>query len=1092
MESLKSTFLSSTTYLLPSFTLPKPPSKPPRLRIRSSVRPDPFSLSDGNPTKPKPKSKNPKNPLSDDNARRIIKKKAQYLSALRRNQGPRAMTPKWIKRTPEQMVKYLEDERNGELYGKHVVAAIKAVRAMGERKEGEVDVRRVMGSFVGKLSFRDMCVVLKEQRNWRQVRDFFAWMKLQLSYRPSVIVYTIVLRAYGQVGKIKLTEQTFLEMLEVGCEPDEVACGTMLCTYARWGRHKAMQSFYSAVQERGITLSTAVYNFMLSSLQKKSLHEKVIDLWRQLVDKGVAPDRFTYTVVIHSLVKGGLCEEAFKAFDEMKKLEFVPEEATYSLLISSHTKDGKWQDALNLYEDMRSRGIVPSNYTCASLLTLYYKNEDYSQALSLFTEMERNKIAVDEVIYGLLIRIYGKLGLYEDAQRTFEEIDQLGLLSDEKTYLAMAQVHLNSGNAKRALDIIEMMKSRDIWFSRFAYIVSLQCYVMSENLDAAEVTFQALAKTGLPDSGSCNDMLRLYIKLNLTGRAKKFIVQIREDQVAFDEELYRTVVRIYCKEGMLEDIGQLTKEMVTNDSYKDNKFIQTFFKAICGEPLRHQKVKGNVASNQLDSIALGYLLRLYLECKDFNNLEEILKLLLETAGSMSVLTQLISNFLKEGDLSNMKALNDQVVRLGCSVDDATIASIIGIYGKEQKLKQAQDVFTAVADSPTCGKLIYNSMIDAYIKCGKSEAAYSLYKEAFKKGHDLGAIAISKVVYSLTTSGKHQEAKEMIHLSFQDNLELDTVAYNTFIKAMLEAGKLNFATSIYEHMLSKGVSPSIQTYNTLISVYGRGRKLDKAVEMFNLAHSSGMTLDEKAYMNLICYYGKAGKRDEAFSLFIRMQEEGINPGMVSYKIMINMYASAGLCDEVEKLIEAMQRDGCSLDNSTYLSLIQAYTKCLKYAEAEQTISWMMSEAERVYKELITTGISPDLACYRAMLRGYIDYGLVEEGINFFEQIQDTAEPDKYIMSAAVHIYKYAGKEPEASSNWRSSFKTTLTTILEHCHVSFSKQTESSPLNCPIVVILWAGEELYSLLLPSRTLTGIRAGSSPIQLRELQVGGIHKVR
>ncbi|PPD77251.1 hypothetical protein GOBAR_DD25817 [Gossypium barbadense] len=736
------------------------------------------------------------------------------------------MTPKWIKRTPEQMVKYLEDERNGELYGKHVVAAIKAVRAMGERKEGEADVRRVMGSFVGKLSFRDMCVVLKEQRNWRQVRDFFAWMKLQLSYRPSVIVYTIVLRAYGQVGKIKLTEQTFLEMLEAGCEPDEVACGTMLCTYARWGRHKAMRSFYSAVQERGITLSTAVYNFMLSSLQKKSLHEKVIDLWRQMVDKGVAPDRFTYTVVIHSLVKGG--------------------------------------------------------------------------------------------------------------------------------------------------------------------------------------------------------------------RAKKFIVQLREDQIAFDEELYRTVVRIYCKEGMLEDIGQLTKEMVTNDSYKDNKFIQTFFKAICGEPLRYQKVKGNVASNQLDSTALGYLLRLYLECKDFNNLEEILKLLLETAGSMSVLTQLISNFLKEGDLSNVKALNDQVVRLGCSVDDATIASIIGIYGKEQKLKQAQDIFTAVADSPTCGKLIYNSMIDAYIKCGKPEAAYSLYKEAFKKGHDLGAIAISKVVYSLTTSGKHQEAKEMIHLSFQDNLELDTVAYNTFIKAMLEAGKLNFATSIYEHMLSKGVSPSIQTYNTLISVYGRGRKLDKAVEMFNLAHSSGMTLDEKAYMNLICYYGKAGKRDEAFSLFTRMQEEGINLGMVSYKIMINMYASAGLCDEVEKLIEAMQRDGCSLDNSTYLSLIQAYTKCLKYAEAEQTISCMrrmgipptcahfnlllyafanvgmMSEAERVYKELVTTGISPDLACYRAMLRGYIDYGLVEEGINFFEQIRDTAEPDKYIMSAAVHIYKYAGKEPEASS------------------------------------------------------------------------------
>ncbi|KAK8622690.1 hypothetical protein V6N13_117596 [Hibiscus sabdariffa] len=171
-----------TIHLYPSSTLSKPPSTNRKLRIQCSVRPDPFSLSDGNSAKPKPKSKNPKNPLSDDNARRIIKKKAQYLSALRRNQGPRATTPKWIKRTPEQMVKYLEDERNGELYGKHVVAAIKAVRAMGQRKEWEVDVRGVMGSFVGKLNFREMCVVLKEQKNWRQVRDFFVWMKLQVSF----------------------------------------------------------------------------------------------------------------------------------------------------------------------------------------------------------------------------------------------------------------------------------------------------------------------------------------------------------------------------------------------------------------------------------------------------------------------------------------------------------------------------------------------------------------------------------------------------------------------------------------------------------------------------------------------------------------------------------------------------------------------------------------------------------------------------------------------------------------------------------------------------------------------------------------------
>jgi len=180
MDALKSSFLLTTTPLLPS---PNPPSTKPRIPIHSSVTPDPWSLSDGNdPSKPKPRSKNSKNPLSDDNARRIIKAKASYLSQLRKNQGPRVQTPRWIKRSPEQMVQYLPDDRTGHLYGRHVVAAIRQVRALAEKAEGGYDMRQVMASFVGKLSYREMCTVLKEQRGWRQARDFFAWMKLQVGH----------------------------------------------------------------------------------------------------------------------------------------------------------------------------------------------------------------------------------------------------------------------------------------------------------------------------------------------------------------------------------------------------------------------------------------------------------------------------------------------------------------------------------------------------------------------------------------------------------------------------------------------------------------------------------------------------------------------------------------------------------------------------------------------------------------------------------------------------------------------------------------------------------------------------------------------
>ncbi|XP_022681609.1 pentatricopeptide repeat-containing protein At5g27270-like [Setaria italica] len=100
---------------------------------------------------------------------------------------PGADTPRWVHRTADQMARYVEDDRAGHVYGRHVVAAVRAVRATASRPSA--DMRLAMASFVTKLTFREMCVVLREQRGWRQARDFFAWMKLQvckpgLSRRP--------------------------------------------------------------------------------------------------------------------------------------------------------------------------------------------------------------------------------------------------------------------------------------------------------------------------------------------------------------------------------------------------------------------------------------------------------------------------------------------------------------------------------------------------------------------------------------------------------------------------------------------------------------------------------------------------------------------------------------------------------------------------------------------------------------------------------------------------------------------------------------------------------------------------------------------
>lgn len=153
-------------------------------------------------------------------------------------------------------------------------------------------------------------------------------------------------------------------------------------------------------------------------------------------------------------------------------------------------------------------------------------------------------------------------------------------------------------------------------------------------------------------------------------------------------------------------------------------------------------------------------------------------------------------------------------------------------------------------------------------------------------------------------------------------------------------------------------------------------------------------------------------------------------------MINVFAAAGLYHEAENLLLSMQKTGYSPDSLTYLAIIRAYTERLKYSEAEMAIMSMqkegisptcahfnllllaftrtglMGEADRIYRKIFSSGLNPDLESKSIMLRGYLDFGHVEEGIYFFERECCSVGPDRFILSAAIHLYKSASNESQA--------------------------------------------------------------------------------
>ncbi|KAL1804685.1 hypothetical protein ACET3Z_027753 [Daucus carota] len=74
----------------------------------------------------------------------------------------------------------------------------------------------------------------------------------------------------------------------------------------------------------------------------------------------------------------------------------------------------------------------------------------------------------------------------------------------------------------------------------------------------------------------------------------------------------------------------------------------------------------------------------------------------------------------------------------------------------------------------------------------------------------------------------------------------------------------------------------------------------------------------------------------------------------------------------------------------------------------------------------------------LLGAYMDYGQVEKGISLYEKIAGLVEPDRFIMSAAVHLYQSVGMEPK-SEDILKSMKSLGISFLDNLVVGSKAQS-----------------------------------------------------
>ncbi|KAL5778378.1 hypothetical protein ACOSP7_011304 [Xanthoceras sorbifolium] len=234
---------------------------------------------------------------------------------------------------------------------------------------------------------------------------------------------------------------------------------------------------------------------------------------------------------------------------------------------------------------------------------------------------------------------------------------------------------------------------------------------------------------------------------------------------------------------------------------------------------------------------------------------------------------------------------------------------------------------------------------------------------------------------------------------QPNIVKDVYSYNVIVKALGRRKFFDLMVKILHEMVEGGVSFNLETLLIVMDSFIRARRVYKAIKIFENLEEFGMKCDTESLNVLLQCLCRRLHVGAANSFFNAMRGK-ISFNVMTYDIIIGGWSKLGRVIEVERVLKEMVGEGFSPDGSTYCYLIECLGR-----------SGRVDDAVEIFDVMKEKGCGPDANAYNAMISNYISIGDFDECMKYYKaMLSNKCDPniDTYIklISGFLKVRKVA--------------------------------------------------------------------------------------
>ncbi|KAF5180952.1 Pentatricopeptide repeat-containing protein [Thalictrum thalictroides] len=302
-------------------------------------------------------------------------------------------------------------------------------------------------------------------------------------------------------------------------------------------------------------------------------------------------------------------------------------------------------------------------------------------------------------------------------------------------------------------------------------------------------------------------------------------------------------------------------------------------------------------------------------------------------------------------------LHGQTMKTGFWMHDFVQTALLNLYSALGHLENACKVFKAMTKKDL---IAFNSMLEAYASAGEMDDAAALFNSMPVNDH----ISFNIMISGFGNIGNVVSARHF----FDKMTNPDVISWNSVICAYAAAGEMSTACELFQRMPQRNVA----SWNTILCGYLQIELYKDVIDLFTEVCNGELEPNHITLTTVLSACARMGALDIGVEIHKYAMYKGLNMNLHVTASLIDMYAK---CGSIERALEMFYKFE-SKDKYCWNVIISGLA-----------LHGNGHAALDLFKVMQTRGLSPDDITFIGLLSACSHAGLVEEGCQLFESMEN---------------------------------------------------------------------------------------------------------